>query len=92
MNDRPLKSLLTKGEKRLVVAELKAWAGTEGTPVTAFQALKVPGYVLKEAGSFVSAGGPGRSLPSCGVGTSGRYGTELREQARRRRASRCCSR
>lgn len=36
--------------KAVFVAEAKAWAVSEGIPVSAFQALKVPDDVLKEAG------------------------------------------
>lgn len=46
-----------QGEKAVFVAEAKAWAEGEGISVTAFQALKVPDDVLREAGFAVSAAG-----------------------------------
>lgn len=49
----------TEGDKALFVAEAKAWADAEGIPVSAFQALKVPDAVLKEAGFDVTE--PARS-------------------------------
>ncbi len=39
-----------EGDKAVFVAEAKAWAEAEGIPVSAFQALKVPDEVLREAG------------------------------------------
>lgn len=53
-------------DKAVFVAEAKEWAESEGIPVSAFQALKVPEEVLREAGFTVPSGG-GRS--------SGRSGT-----------------
>lgn len=44
----------TEGDKAVFVAEAKAWADAEGIPVSAFQALKVPDDVLKEAGFDVT--------------------------------------
>jgi hypothetical protein len=38
------------GEKAVFVADAKAWAETEGIPVSAFQTLRVPDEVLLEAG------------------------------------------
>lgn len=54
----------TEGNKAVFVAEAKAWADAEGIPVSAFQALKVPDTVLKEAGFSLTAnttGSPARS-------------------------------
>lgn len=42
------------GEKAVFVAEAKTWADAEGIPVSAFQALKVPDEVLREAGFEIS--------------------------------------
>lgn len=47
------------GDKSVFVAEAKKWADSEGIPVSAFQALKVPDAVLREAGFNVSASGSG---------------------------------
>ena len=44
-----------EGDKAVFVAEAKSWADTEGIPVSAFQALKVPDDVLREAGFEVTA-------------------------------------
>lgn len=44
----------TEGDKAVFVAEAKVWAEAEGIPVSAFQALKVPDDVLKEAGFDVT--------------------------------------
>lgn len=54
------------GDKAVFVAEAKAWAEAEGIPVSAFQALKVPDKVLREAGFDVSAS----SRPSSASGGS----------------------
>lgn len=51
----------TEGDKAVFVAEAKGWAEAEGIPVTAFQALKVPDDVLKEAGFAITASRPGRA-------------------------------
>ena len=58
-----------EGDKAVFVAEAKAWAEAEGIPVSAFQALKVPDDVLREAGFEVTASS--RSASSSG-GSSGR--------------------
>jgi hypothetical protein len=57
----------TGGDKAVFVAEAKAWADAEGIPVSAFQALKVPDDVLREAGFSVSANASG----SAGRASSG---------------------
>lgn len=56
----------TEGDKAVFVAEAKAWADAESIPVSAFQALKVPDDVLKEAGFSVSAAGPRAASASAG--------------------------
>lgn len=48
------------GERAVFVAEAKGWAESEGVPVGAFQAMGVPGDVLKEAGFEVTSGAGGR--------------------------------
>jgi len=53
------------GDKAVFVAEAKAWAEAESIPVSAFQALKVPDDVLKEAG-FTISDSPTRSRRSSG--------------------------
>jgi hypothetical protein len=59
-----------EGDKAVFVAEAKEWAEAEGIPASAFQALKVPDEVLREAGFEVtsssrptssSASSPGRA-------------------------------
>lgn len=45
----------SEGDKAVFVAEAKGWAESENIPVSAFQALKVPDDVLKEAGFTVTA-------------------------------------
>ena len=50
----------TEGNRAVFVAEAKEWAESEGIPASAFQALKVPDDVLREAGFTVASGG-GRS-------------------------------
>ena len=52
----------------LTKAEAKAWADAEGIPVSAFQALKVPDDVLKEAGFSVTT-------PSAGAASASPSGT-----------------
>jgi len=44
-----------EGDKAVFVAEAKGWAEAEGIPVSAFQALKVPDEILREAGFEVMA-------------------------------------
>lgn len=57
-----------EGDKAVFVAEAKAWAEAEGIPVSAFQALKVPDEVLRDAGFDVltsprtAAGSTGSSV------------------------------
>lgn len=58
------------GDKAVFVAEAKAWAESEGIPVSAFQALKVPDEVLVEAGFTLTA--PGPKSASSGRTSSGR--------------------
>jgi hypothetical protein len=45
----------SEGDKAVFVAEAKGWAESENIPVSAFQALKVPDDVLREAGFTVTA-------------------------------------
>lgn len=55
-----------EGDKAVFVAEAKGWADTEGIPVSAFQALRVPDEVLREAGFEVTAS----SRPASSSGSS----------------------
>lgn len=57
------------GDKAVFVAEAKGWADAEGIPVSAFQALKIPDEVLREAGFDVSVSA---RPPSGSGGSSGR--------------------
>lgn len=50
-----------EGEKAVFVGNAKEWAESEGIPVSAFQALKVPDDVLREAGFTVASGSGARS-------------------------------
>lgn len=53
----------SEGDKAVFVAEAKGWAESENIPVSAFQALRVPDDVLKEAGFTVTASVGGSASP-----------------------------
>lgn len=60
----------TEGDKAVFVAQAKEWADAEGITVSAFQALRVPDDVLREAGFDVSQPArPGGSTGASGGGS-----------------------
>jgi hypothetical protein len=48
--ERAGRTVDNSGEKAVFIAEAKPWAEAEGIPVSAFQTLRVPDAVLREAG------------------------------------------
>lgn len=65
-----------EGDKAVFVAEAKGWAGGEGIPVSAFQALKVPDEVLREAGFEVTVSSGSTSGSGAGSGRAPRIPLE----------------
>lgn len=60
-----------QAEKAVFVGNAKVWAEAEGIPVSAFQALKVPDDVLREAGFTVPTGSSARTTGRSSAGSSG---------------------